>query len=479
MKQLKTIEQIKNLLPKVSGISIALLYGSFGRKEGNPNSDIDIQILVDEHFESKHLMNLLETVFKNEILYINKVELRNKVVMYFKSQPKVEFGICNSLAEIDRNYLGSEIIDVESTILYASRNWKSKISEYLHNIVRERNAHKTLKNIEKSVSELLDKFVYEFENCSMMHRRSDAFQFYFFYNIALHIAIQLKHLSAGEVKYNFLPKNFVANTLKGEEQKAFYELNGTLFLPEANQQKRKLVDFFYSSIQTIVSKEKYEELKQFLEWIFERDFFWNFRDISTHNSKIKSGVIYRTATMSLFQNENRFDELLKKRKIKTIIDLRADREIDELPYNENTLLKFNYVKTQLDPWNQPEWFKKKYQYGTNEEIAYRFFGIGCKAQIKTALETIINENKGAVAVHCFAGKDRTGILISLLHLLVETPMETIFADYLASEVDVKPYRLKMVLDIINEKGGIVSYLMDCGLHETQIEQLKNKLLHGY
>jgi len=477
MKQLKTIDQLKSIFPNVKGLQVALLYGSFGRNEGNPNSDIDIQILVYDNFQTQNLIDVLKKEFENDIQYINEVGLRNKIVAYFKTQPKIEFGICKTLDEINRNYLGSEITNVTNTILFANDNWKSRIGAYLQEIVEKRNAEKTTKNTEKSVWKLVDKFVYEFENCSTMHRRSDGFQFYFFYNIALHIAVQLNHLSKGETKYNFLPKQFIANTLAAEEQKSFYDLKGSLFLPEANQQKRKLLDFFYTSIETLVSKEKQEELKQFCEWIYERDFFWNFRDISTNNPKIKSGVVYRTATMTLFQKENRFEDLLQKKKIKTVVDLRADREIDEHSYTEETQRKFNYVRTPFDPWSQPDWFKEKHHYGTNEEIAYRFFGIGCNDKIKTAIEAIINE-QNATAVHCFAGKDRTGIFISLLHLLVDTPLETIYADYLASEVDVKQYRLEMVLDIINEKGGIVSYLIECGLQQTQVEQLKNKLLYG-
>lgn len=477
MKQLKTIQQLKSFFPITKGIQVALLYGSFGRNEANPNSDIDVQILVDKYFQPKNLIRLLKNEFNNEIQYISEISLRNKVVIYFSSQPKIEISICKSVDEIDRNYLGSEITNVEQTILFANKNWKGKIENYLNKIIEKRNSEKTESNNQKNIWELVDKFLYEFENCSTMHCRSDAFQFYFFYNIALQATVQLKHLQIGETKYNFLPKCFVANTLTEEERKMFYELKGTLFLPEANTQKRKLLDFFYSSIETLVSKEKQAELKQFLEFIYERDFFWNFRDVSTHNPKIKSGVVYRTATMSIFQKENRFEELLNNKRIKTIVDLRADREIDELPYNANTLSKINYIKAQFDPWNQPEWFMEKYHYGTNEEIAYRFFGMGCKDKLKIAIEAIINE-ENASAVHCFAGKDRTGIFISLLHLLVDSPLETIYADYLASEVDVKPYRLKMVLDIINEKGGIVPYLIDCGLQEIQVEQLKKKLLYG-
>ncbi|NJK95622.1 MAG: hypothetical protein HC905_12600 [Bacteroidales bacterium] len=119
----------------------------------------------------------------------------------------------------------------------------------------------------------------------------------------MQVAIQLNHLAKGQTKFNFLPKNFIANVLTKAEQKDFYSLRGSLFLPEANEQKRKLLGFFYSSVQSLVTTEKLTELKLFCETIYNRDFLWNFRDISLHNPKIKSGLIYRTATMTLIQNE--------------------------------------------------------------------------------------------------------------------------------------------------------------------------------
>jgi protein tyrosine/serine phosphatase/predicted nucleotidyltransferase len=477
MKQFKTIEKVKQIIPNVKGIEVALLYGSFGRNEANPNSDIDVQILVDENFETQDLNSVLKKEFANDTQYISEISLRNKVVIYFKSQPKVEFGICRSIDEINRNYLGSEITNVERTILFANNNWKGKIENYLREIVEKRNAEKTAKNAKKSLSELIDKFVYEFENCSNLHRRSDGFQFYFFYNIALHVSVQLYQLSTGETKYNFLPKNFLSRTLRKEEERTFRELKGTLFLPEANQQKRKLLDFFYVSIETLVSKEKQNELKQFLEWIYARDFLWNFRDISANNPKIKSGIVYRTATMMLFQDESFFETFLNEKQIKTVVDLRTDKEIKDLPYNENSLSLFNYVKAPFDPWSQSIEFQATHHYGSNIEIAYRFFGIECKSSIKQTMEAIINE-ENATAVHCHAGKDRTGILISLLHLLSEADLNVVYTDYLATEMDTKKEYLNIMLDIINEKGGIVPYLIDCGLQQTQVEQLKNKLLNG-
>jgi protein tyrosine/serine phosphatase/predicted nucleotidyltransferase len=477
MIEVKKIDQLQKVFPNVKGIDVAILYGSFGRNEATPNSDIDIQLLVNRDFETSILKDQLQKLFHTEIQTIREVAMRNKVVAYFKSQPKIEFAICTNISEIDRNYLGSEITDFSQTVLYQRVPQLYDIGSYLAQLIKDYNSNKTEEQKEKLIIDLVDKFIYEFESCSGMHRRSDGYQFYFFYNIAFQVAIQLNHLSKGHSKFNFLPKYFIANILTKEEQETFYNLKGTLFLTEANQQKRKLLDFFYAAIDTLVTPDKLEEVKQFCEWLYNRDFLCNFRDISTHNSKIKSGRIYRTATMTLFQNENRFDELLNEKQIKTVIDLRADKEIEELPYHEQTLSKFKYIKAQLDPWNQPEWFKEKYHQGTNEEIAYRFFAIGCNDQIKNAMEAIINEELGSIAVHCFAGKDRTGIFISMLHLLADTPMKIIYADYLASEVDVKISRLNIVLDIIKDKGGIEPYLLSCGLTTNQISKLKQKLLN--
>jgi hypothetical protein len=213
--------------------------------------------------------------------------MRNKVVAYFKSQPKIEFAICTNISEIDRNYLGSEITDFSQTVLYQRVPQLYDIGSYLAQLIRDYNNNKTEQQKEKQITDLVDKFIYEFESCSGMHRRSDGYQFYFFYNIALQVAIQLNHLSKGHSKFNFLPKYFIANILTKEEQETFYNLKGTLFLPEANQQKRKLLDFFYAAIETLVTPEKLEEVKQFCEWLYNRDFLWNFRDISTHNSKIE------------------------------------------------------------------------------------------------------------------------------------------------------------------------------------------------
>jgi predicted nucleotidyltransferase len=65
MKQLTNIARLKKLFPTIKGIEVALLYGSFGRNEPSPNSDIDIQVVVNEEFENKFLIDELQKEFQS------------------------------------------------------------------------------------------------------------------------------------------------------------------------------------------------------------------------------------------------------------------------------------------------------------------------------------------------------------------------------------------------------------------------------
>ena len=474
IKQKETIQQLKTIFPKIKGIEFAILYGSFARDTATANSDIDIQILINSSFDINDFISTIEKHFQEDILSVRKLEIKHKIIIYFLHNTKTEFSFYTELKDINRLFLGSEIRNInKTTILYVNKSWENRLYTYLEEITK----NKTDINTFKYVSELIDEFIYQFENASTMHRRSDSYQFYFFYNIALHKAIQLYQLSVGNTHFNFLPKRFVSSLPNDDKRKEIYSLHGELLLTKANQQKRKLLDFFYKTITNLVAEKQKEEINDFCEYIFKRDYFWNFRDISLYNPLIKKGIIYRTANFIPFIESDFFEELIRKNNIRTIIELRANREIEELSYPVSFTQRFKYVLAPFNPWEQPDWFKKNYHYGTDIEIAYRFFLLCCKDSVRTALLTILKEDKGAIAIHCFAGKDRTGTLISLLHLLVGANMETVYEDYLASEVDTEISKLNAALEVITNEGGIIPYLISCGLKQEEIMSLKEKLIN--
>ncbi|MGM0582798.1 MAG: tyrosine-protein phosphatase [Bacteroidota bacterium] len=471
MIQYKIINQFTETAKTIKGIDIVILYGSFAGKQASQNSDIDIAIVTNTTFDALKLSSALKESFCNfGVLDILHIELRNKVVIYFRESPKLEIAVHNSLIELQRNYLGSEIRteDIDDTILYDNTGLAFEVLTDFTK--KKKNGKRPI-----AVGHLVQKFIYEFESCSKMHSRGDGYQFHFFYNIALHIATQLRYLAEGNSKYYFLPKNLTANIIVDKkEQEEFYNLAGSCYLPQANAKKRQLLNFFYRSVEKL-GYAKIPEIRNLLEFIYERDFMWNFRDIAQFNKCAPEGLVFRTSSLTRYQNEGFLIPFLKEKNIETIIDLRAEREIEESPYEDGFISNFKYIKAQFDPWNQPEWFKKTEHYGTDTEIAYRFFVKACKNQIKLIFD-ILCQTKGAMAIHCFAGKDRTGFIVFLINSLFNTPYSVMLSDYLASEMDTTKEKFDIYWNLIEKEGGITNYLLSCGVSTDNIHLLMAKYL---
>lgn len=316
---------------------------------------------------------------------------------------------------------------------------------------------------------LIIDFQMYFEEASFHHSKSDACKFYVSFSNAFNTLIKIINVCEGEQKYAYMP----AKTESVDEI-----LN---LMNKANPNKKFLSDVFKKYLALAIEKFnlgfEYKKIVLFLEAILKRDYFWNFRDAAKFNTQLKSNVLYRTSTLTRYQNETAFEELLKENNITKIIDLRADRELKEDSYNEKILKKILYVHAPFDTWSQCEKFKQEYYnlLKTDNEKAYLFFISECKTSIKKIIEGIL-ENKGATAIHCHAGKDRTGVVFTLFHLLAAASEKEIQNDYLASEMDTDLKLLKIVLEHIKNEGGIVSYLKSCDLSEGQIENLIKKIL---
>lgn len=463
MKQHEIIRSLKENATKIEGLDAMVLIGSFARKEEGVHSDIDVSLIVNDGFSPSSLPEIFQKFNVADIVRYHYVALRNKMVIYLNDMPKLELLFYKEIDDFKRNFIGSEIPqeNIKDAILFdRNGDFYLKLSELSNS--------NNLNYIEE-VPELVDKFIYEFESASNAHKRSDAFHFYFFYNIALHCYIRLLQISRGDERFNYLPKKVTNVLLKNEdERQQFYSLSGSLFLPEANKKKRALLDAFYVVLEDL-KLENSDYLRNFCEYIYERDYLWNFRDAGEFNPNIKKGRIYRTATLTNYQDETFFKEFLQNRKINRVVDLRADREIAEMPYKENAKNCFQYVHAPFDPWNQSIEFKALHHYGTNVEIAYRFFVLECKPYIKRTFETILSDPENATAIHCFAGKDRTGFIMILIGLILDTSIDYLLQDYMASEMDVKKEHFDIYINNIQEQGGIKNYLLSCGLSEKQIE----------
>lgn len=209
--------------------------------------------------------------------------------------------------------------------------------------------------------------------------------------------------------------------------------------------------------------------------IYHLNYCLNFRDASTYVSSFAMERIYRSAALCMLPDQAHSRSLCQEYRIATIIDLRAEREVIEQPYRHGVLEGVHYISIPFDPWKQPEWFKQsEFHTGSGNEIAYRYFIVGCREQVRQALLAILR-NPGAVLIHCVYGKDRTGCIIAILALLTGAGIEEIVQDYLASAQDTQAELILMALALIAAEGGIESYLRACGLSIEEIRDVRFKI----
>lgn len=74
-----------------------------------------------------------------------------------------------------------------------------------------------------------------------------------------------------------------------------------------------------------------------------------------------------------------------------------------------------------------------------------------KNEIREILEVMAESRNYPLLIHCTQGKDRTGLAILLILLLLEIPLGAISADYLSSERELLPEKESRIREI-NEMG---------------------------
>lgn len=70
------------------------------------------------------------------------------------------------------------------------------------------------------------------------------------------------------------------------------------------------------------------------------------------------------------------------------------------------------------------------------------------AQIRHVLTILANDSYYPIIIHCYGGKDRTGILSALIHLIAGTARVLIIQDYFASGGKSSVENMECLLDFI-------------------------------
>jgi hypothetical protein len=127
--------------------------------------------------------------------------------------------------------------------------------------------------------------------------------------------------------------------------------------------------------------------------------------------------------------------------VRTVVDLRFDEELAEDPPAE---LPVEVVHVSLFGHWTPEFEQEvRFEQRRTDDWAEMLRWLYLDAlernagAFAAAVSAVARAPDGAVCIHCLAGKDRTGILAALLLRLAGVGLETVDADYAASEENVR------------------------------------------
>ncbi|MCI0494201.1 tyrosine-protein phosphatase [candidate division KSB1 bacterium] len=170
----------------------------------------------------------------------------------------------------------------------------------------------------------------------------------------------------------------------------------------------------------------------------------NFRDFGgykTQNGKrIKQGLLYRSASL-----ERESDDDLKKLSalgIQTIIDLRTYKEKQKNPDRspENSHLKFIHIPIKVKMHNESGFLwqllsllfgkARKTNYHEAMKEIYREYITDFRSQFSEIIKLTSESRNLPLLIHCVGGKDRTGFACSLIHLMLDIPVDLVMQDYL-------------------------------------------------
>lgn len=451
--------------------------GSIARNDHKPYSDIDLALVVHESTNENVVCSEIKNIFKKDMNFNLKFSNPAKLVLYLGNDlVKLDLFIIKAFTEIEQYFWDLATPTLENAILF---DQTGDLTRLLNSVQLPADI-----DIKSEIHKQIRMFLYSFEAFSNAHRISDGYRSYFEYNLALHRLVRIVYLLRGGKNFLFLPRNFVQDYLKKEEQKVFRHLNGQIYLRAINETKKHLLTFFHAILDEIETKFSSlidrEEIKEFCETIFQRDYFWNLRDIAKITPQtVQENRIYRSSTLFKYVSNQYFEDWIRKRGIKTIIDLQTKGELKQRFYPEEFLKEFNYYNIPLfpivgDDKGDIRQSKDKNSILTSYQWALKHRG----EQIKEIFEILAHTDNYPLIIHCYAGKDRTGIIVALLHLLLGTPKELILEDYLTSSVNTLTEDIESVFSYIEFMGGIKKFLENIGI-KKQIQTDITKILRQF
>ena len=246
-----------------------------------------------------------------------------------------------------------------------------------------------------------------------------------------------------------------------------------------------------------------EESGRLLPW----DACYNVRDVGGYDTvdgrRTRWGALLRADNLCRLTRDGQ--AALVAHGVRTIIDLRSPSELalEPHPFAEPAGHRGAPVYLSLSLLDEEDADAQAALAETDTTTAFYCRALDLfPAKIGAAITAVAEAPEGGVLVHCFAGKDRTGLVTAVLLELAGVPRETIAVDYALSDTYLQPLYNELLAPIEDaverEKlaqqftslpktlldtlahldaryGGVRSYLEVCGVGAKDMERIKDRL----
>lgn len=191
--------------------------------------------------------------------------------------------------------------------------------------------------------------------------------------------------------------------------------------------------------------------------------------------------------------------------VQTVIDLRDEWEVESYPNVFAKMDGVRYANLPLigDRCSQDETWKAASEGYTHLHELYAYYLDTCQPQIGAIIGEVAAGSGGTI-FHCYAGKDRTGLIAALVLGAVGVTDEAIAEDYAQTNAQIRhlvaewrAYAVQhernmadferdaasdpqTILDTLayltTRYGGVIPYLVTSGVRESQLAGLRRRLV---
>lgn len=437
-----------------------LVLGSVARGDHDGRSDVDLVALVTPR-AGKRILAKLEGAVAGKFPQRLAFPEKNKTVFYSSdATQKVDVFIVEALQEVSKYVAGSRIPNPDDGVLFDKTG---TVSEWMRNLAPE------IDDLDVVVPREVTRFVYHFERASALHAVNDMYRARYNLEIALHCVAHLEWRAAGQAAFAWLPRKLIV-TAPDEVAEALRKYEAPMDPSRFHPAKQHLLGMFQRAVNRLGRNDN--GAVAFCQRVLLRDRWYHHRDSAAYTSDgLARGVLLRGSSPHRFASDPDYLAWLSENKVAIRVDLRGAHEKRENPI---VGLPVETIEVPIDPWNNFPKDDPLHDGVSPSEASYRFSALKCPHALRAVIEAVATA-PGAVLVHCYAGVDRTGVVVALAQLLAGATMNEVLAGYSANSNEERTGYLARTLALVDERGGVEALAREAGISESQLADFRARM----